>query len=501
MNYPFWDVPIIGSGWVIGAIAIFHVLISHFAVGGGFYLPMAEAKALREGREDWMEVLRGHSKFFLILTGVFGAVSGVGIWFSIGLANPEVTSALIHNFVFGWAIEWVFFIVELTAAAVYYYTWGRIPHKTHLRVGWVYAFSAWMSLVIINGILTFMLTPGQTWLGVAGTGAESTAFWQAFFNPTYWPSLVLRTLVTISLAGIFALITAARIDGYKQPRLKTEIIRWSARWLIPSFVLMPLCFIWYLWNVPASQRQLLQLGVSTIGQGTFTQVTRTALITVMISATIIAVVYFVAYRNGRNFNLGWALAILLLALSATAATEQAREMIRKPFVIGQHMYSNGLRKIEVEGFNQQGYLTKSVWLREEERAALQAEPSGAQVVKASQGNLEAKALATGEMMFRGQCAACHTTDGYRSMKRLLQGRDRNSIMNLLKTMRENKEDSPYRAFMPPLVGTQREVDALADYLHGLISKRGAPVESKTATTAAHGNAVAFGKQGGKSEAR
>jgi hypothetical protein len=35
-----------------------------------------------------------------------------------------------------------------------------------------------------------------------------------------------------------------------------------------------------------------------------------------------------------------------------------------------------------------------------------------------------------------------TTDGYRSMKRLLQGSDRNSIMNLLKTLHENKEDSP-----------------------------------------------------------
>ena len=35
MNYPVWDIPLIGSGWVIGIIAIFHVMISHFAVGGG----------------------------------------------------------------------------------------------------------------------------------------------------------------------------------------------------------------------------------------------------------------------------------------------------------------------------------------------------------------------------------------------------------------------------------------------------------------------------------
>ena len=47
MNYPFWDIPYLGSGWVIGIIAIFHVMISQFAVGGGLYLPLAERKALR----------------------------------------------------------------------------------------------------------------------------------------------------------------------------------------------------------------------------------------------------------------------------------------------------------------------------------------------------------------------------------------------------------------------------------------------------------------------
>ena len=47
MNYPFWDIPHLGSGWVIGIIAIFHVMISQFAVGGGFYLPLAERKAMR----------------------------------------------------------------------------------------------------------------------------------------------------------------------------------------------------------------------------------------------------------------------------------------------------------------------------------------------------------------------------------------------------------------------------------------------------------------------
>ena len=134
------------------------------------------AKALREGREDWMQVLRGHARFFLILTAVFGAVTGVGIWFAIGLANPEATSTLIHNFVFGWAIEWVFFMVEITAAAVYYYTWDRLPARQHLIVGWIYAGSAWASLVIINGILTFMLTPGDWLAFLAANGFTQAQF-------------------------------------------------------------------------------------------------------------------------------------------------------------------------------------------------------------------------------------------------------------------------------------------------------------------------------------
>jgi len=444
VNYPMWDVPMIGSGWVIGLIAIYHVLISHFAVGGGLYLVLAERKARLEERADWLEVIHGHAKFFLVLTLVFGAVSGVGIWFSIGLASPESTSTLIHNFVFGWAMEWAFFIVEITAALVYYYTWDRIDDKLHLTIGWIYAGSAWMSLVIINGILTFMLTPGEAWLAAAGTGTEPAAFWYAFFNPTYWPSLVLRTLVCVSLAGVWALVTASRIDGFEKPQLKAEIIRWSSKWLVPAFVIMPFAFLWYLWMVPDSQRELLQLGVSTIGAGVFTQITRAALVTVMTSATILAIVYFLGYRNPRDFTFGHACAVLFLALAATAATEQAREMLRKPYTVGGHMYSNGIRAADVSGFNQAGYLADSPWTG-----------SGAD---------------TGKLMFKGQCLSCHTVDGYRSMRGLLAGRDRDSVANILKTLHAGGEDSPYKAYMPPLVGRHEEVEALTDYLTGLVNQ-------------------------------
>jgi mono/diheme cytochrome c family protein len=474
MNYPFWDVPIIGSGWVIGGIAIIHILISHFAVGGGLYLPMAERKALREGRTEWIPVLKRHSRFFLILTGVFGAATGVGIWFAIGLANPEGTSTLIHNFVFGWAIEWTFFFVELSSAAVYYYTWGRIPDRLHLAVGWVYAIFSILTLVIINGILTFMLTPGQSWLEVAGTGNEATRFWQAFFNPTYWPSLGIRMLVCISLAGVWALVTASRIDGFENPELKTSFVRWSAKWLIPAFILLPIFFLWFLHMVPFEQRGLIKLGIATIGQGVFTQVTRAALVTMMTSATIAIIVYFLAFRNPRDFTFGHAVAVLFLALAATASTEQAREMLRKPYVVVNHIYSNGVRpKTDVARFNEEGYLTHSIWATSQQKVDWAqrdaAHPIGEPVPAVdTMQPVQTPQLERGQLILRGQCMACHTVDGYRSLRKLLAERDRESIANILTMLHEHKDDSPYRAYMPPLVGSDGEVAALADYLDHLV---------------------------------
>jgi mono/diheme cytochrome c family protein len=477
MNYPVWDVPHLGSGLVIALIAIFHVMIAHFAVGGGLFLPLAEAMALRNNRRDWLAFLPRHSKFFLILTGVFGAVSGVGIWFSIGLASPEGTSTLIHNFVFGWAIEWVFFLIELTTAAVYYYTWGRIPDRLHLKVGWLYAASSFATLVIINGILTFMLTPGQAWLSVAGTGREPGMFAWAFFNPTYWPSLALRTLSCIALAGIWALVTGSRIDGATEPRLKRDWIRWSTLWLIPGFVLMPICLWWYIQFIPEQQLQLSQLGISTIGAGTFTQVTRTLLVSVMASATILAVVYLAAYRQPEQFQLGYAIAVVLLGVAATGSAEMSRELLRKPFVVVDYMYSNGIRSVatnrdgeaikEVDRFNDRGYLADSIWVRDSERESWTGEATGA----TSAGAPNAATLARGELIFRGQCMSCHTTNGYRSMRALLRERNEPAIRNVVTMLHKHEASSPYRAFMPPLVGSAAERDALADFLNDLVHGR------------------------------
>ena len=100
MNYPVWDVAF-GAGLLIAIVAITHVFVSHLAIGGGLFLVLTEKKAYREDDASLLDWLKRHTKFFVLVTVVFGAISGVGIWFTIGLIHPSGTSALIHAYVWG----------------------------------------------------------------------------------------------------------------------------------------------------------------------------------------------------------------------------------------------------------------------------------------------------------------------------------------------------------------------------------------------------------------
>jgi len=150
MNYPVWQLDAAGGGLLIALMAIVHVFISHFAIGGGLFLVMTEMKAYREGSPAILDFTHRHTRFFMLLTLVLGAMTGVGIWFTVSLLNPTAVSTLIHTFVFAWATEWVFFLAEIVAILVYYYTFGTMARRQHLLVGWLYFIFAWLSLFAIT---------------------------------------------------------------------------------------------------------------------------------------------------------------------------------------------------------------------------------------------------------------------------------------------------------------------------------------------------------------
>src|SRR4030042_87379 len=103
MNYPVWELTTLGGGTLIAAVSIIHVYVAHLAVGGGIFIWLIDRKVSLTNNIELREYLKKYTGFFLLLTMVFGAVTGVGIWTTISLVSPSGTSVLTHNFVFIWA--------------------------------------------------------------------------------------------------------------------------------------------------------------------------------------------------------------------------------------------------------------------------------------------------------------------------------------------------------------------------------------------------------------
>jgi mono/diheme cytochrome c family protein len=432
MNYPVWDVAF-GAGLLIALVAILHVFVSHFAVGGGLFLVLTERKARRSNDAALLGWLKSHTKFFVLVTVVFGAVSGVGIWFTIGLINPVATSNLIHAYVWGWAIEWVFFFLEITAALLYLYGWDKLEARLHQWYGWVYFIAAFASMVIINGIITFMLTPGH-WV-------DNHQFWTGFFNPTYFPSLALRFAIALALAGVYALITAS---VQKDGALKASIVRWSAWWIVPSLAVVPGLGWWYIRKIPP------ELWASAGGpMPTATQFA--ALAGVLLGVTfLLALIALV--RPGR-LHLAFSLLVAIVALGAMGSFEFVREAVRKPYVIGNYLYGNSLYAaampgdggFTVEKINDAGVLKTAKWLQNRE------------LTKDNQ-------VAMGGEIFRLECASCHTRDAYRGVRKYLALRqwDLTTTQAMLAGL-----DLFHNGVMPPFAGTEAERDALAAFLYAI----------------------------------
>lgn len=437
MEYPLFEVPQLSSSLVIAIIAIVHVVIAHFAVGAGLFMAVTHTLALRRGDELLLRYVKDHARFLVLLAFVAGAATGVGIWFSIGLSSPSATSRLIHFFVWAWATEWCFFLIEIVAGYVYYYGFGRLRPALHLATVWIYAVAAFFSLVIINGILTFMLTPSR-WADMVVEDRHFNAgafFWIGLFNDTYWPSLIMRTVSALALAAIFVAVIVNVQRHYTRDE-RQRIINVGAYFMAP-LALMALVAPWYYAELPAPAQRMIR--------GAAAAMMLFMMFGIAASVLITAYAYFGLIRAKRYIALETALLLLGMAFIATGAMEFVREGVRKPFLIYDVLFSNGIPTYNdwPEKIARDGLL----------RHAPFALPPGESVAA-----LQRQPLAVaGERVFTAQCRICHEIDGYNAIRPMIHGRRRELLAAILQEL----QIYPY---MPPFHGNQWELKALLEYL-------------------------------------
>ncbi len=431
MNYPIWDVPFLGAGLIVAIIAIIHVLISHLAIGGGAFLFIAELWSNKTEYGDRIrEWLHKYATWFLVYTTVFGAVTGVGIWFSIQLASAEATSLLIHQFVFAWAIEWVAFLGELTVLYFYFYGWKKNSRSLQVLLAGAYFGIAWFSLFVINGILTFMLTPGD-WTLV------NQDIYLGFFNPGFLPSLFIRTLAMFLIGGLFGIIVATRVTD--DSAFKERIISFSSKWVIPAALIAPFLMFWYWTTLPANTIEIFESGATGVLGGKLEALARYFWLAIVAAGLILIGTAFIMIRP-RAASISGAIALFLIAQFGVLGAEFFREMARKPFVIYDVLYSNGLWKSDADNpeYMKRPYLDQALW----------------------HPKVDDLSAEHGEWVFRLQCVGCHTRHGYRSMETRTEQWTGDFGFRWLETMDQ-------QGVMPKFQGSAEDRAALASYIMSL----------------------------------
>ncbi len=319
MIYPVLE-PFMGNSNLIAIMAILHVFVSHFAIGGGLYLVLSEIRARRKNDQDHLACIEKHCRFFILVTLVSGAVTAIGTWMTAYLIHPTGVKLLINGFIWGWIALWLFFFVAIVAAIIYCYGWRRMSPKTHLAVGWILFAAALLLLAIINGILTFTLTAGG-WI-------ESGGFWEGFFKPVYWPSLIFRIFICLILAGLFANLIIAK---EKKLDLKIRIMRINGILILASLILAIPAGLWYFNSLPED-----------VAAGFIPGSTPATALQVMLfsSAILFLLTLLGTIIFPRRSGYISAAILLLCALLAIGGFEWARESVRKPCVIYSFLCSN-----------------------------------------------------------------------------------------------------------------------------------------------------------------
>lgn len=433
--FPLFYFPDIGSAWLMGITGTIHILASHTSVGAAILFAFLAHKAYTEDRPELYDYMKKYGMFLLIFSYVIGSITGPGIWYTATAASPRGISALIHNFVWVWATEWVFFIYEVIGVFALVYFIGKIDRKTHLKLTYTFALASVGTLMLIIGIISFMMWPGTDAFYATGSSSD------AFFGINTFPHMFLRIGFMVMMSGVIGMVISSALPD---KALRSELTRkMGVVSMIGGFVTL-LFFMWYISTLPESAEILMDIYMPNI-----------------IGTRIALMVGFSLYFALAIFKptfISRPLAgtmVLVILVAGLWPGEKLRESLRKPYVAGQYIYSNQIIsrdvpgkgiKSEVDHLAKVGFLGASPWVPERLRTIT------------PENRLE-----VGELLTKRACSNCHSleSDGkFRPLMDKMRGWDAETI----KLFMQGSLATGAIPYMPKIALPDAEFDAMAAWI-------------------------------------
>lgn len=455
-DFPIFEMPVIGQRMLMAINAIIHVFVSHGgAVGGSVVLA---ALAWWANKRNDLVVYNMTYKilmvFFIITTSV-GALTGIGMWIHANIISPNAIGGLIRVFFWKWFIEWIVFNLEVIFLLFWFMTWKKYQDTPEgraksIKYGIYYAIASWFTMVIITAILAFMLTPNfeaQPWLDPEIYPGK-VDYNNALFNPTWFPSLAFRTFSSIAFAASLAILWTWILTYFssneEEKASKNRIIKFLAKIMLITVPLSAIFGFVYLSAIPEVARELIPTAVMT---RKFADNLELMYSVIVILGIVVVASSVIAYFRTEKMPYVAALSMVVVFALFWGFEERVREFIRKPYLIYNYMYSNGIRPLDVPYLNKVGILKHAVFIDEDKK-----------ILKEDKSNIKE----VGHSIYLIECRICHTENGINGLKSLTKGWTQGAIAHRLKNLQGG--GTP---FMPPFVGTDTEREALATFIHSL----------------------------------
>lgn len=437
--------------FLIAAIGILHVFINHgLAVGFIPYITWLEQKGVANAGKnqitdlEWDNLIYKKMMVAFIITTTIGAMSGVGIWFSVALVSPASIGSLVRVFYWAWFTEWLVFITEVVLILIYFLTWKNSNSSLkaklrHIKFGWYLSIFSWITMAIIVAILGFMMDPGN-W------NNEQTLL-NGFTNPIYLPQLLFRTPTAMLVAGVSGMLLTT-IFAPKGSEMKAKAIKYAGKWILAWTPLVIIGAVYY-WSVmPQAMKDNM---ATAIGSQAFAQYYDLLKYFIIGAASLSIVLATFALLKPKKINFAYVIVPCLFVFGFLGIFERVREFIRKPYVIGNYMYSNLLREEDYPLYKKDGILPYMTYTS---------------VTEITEDNK----IEAGRDIFMNACSRCHTANpnGVNSITYVFErmygfGKplDENSMKAYIPNMHNG------RTFMPPFPGNKKELDALVAYIKNI----------------------------------
>ena len=185
----------------------------------------------------------------------------------------------------------------------------------------IFGLASVATLLVIVGILSFMLWPGDpNW-------HETGGVLNAFFGENTFAQMFTRFAFMLTITAVVGGMVAGRIKDVAEKAAITRVLSVVG---IVGAVGGALAFQWYMTTIPLSAVEM----INTRMPGHFGQL--------MVASVAVAVLWFIVTALKPEILRPWLAAVMTLVILVfgLAPEETAREIMRKPWVAGQYVYGN-----------------------------------------------------------------------------------------------------------------------------------------------------------------